>query len=148
MLSVRVSVQRTGRPSLRATQASTSSSVLSCFAPKPPPTSGLTTRTCAGSIPSVPAIPKRSWCGVCDGVQTVSRPSASKVATTERGSSGHGAIRGLTSVPETTTSQPSKSASSCSGEPERPATFVPASGKRSTSSFAASAVEATTGNGS
>ena len=66
------------------------------------------------------------------------RPSGPTSAAAERGSSGHGAIRWLTSVPETTTSQPSNSVSSCSAEPLRAATFVPASGKSSTSSFAAS----------
>ena len=138
MLSLRVSVQRTGRPSLRASQTTSTSSTLSIFAPKPPPTSGATTRICSGSSPSVPASTIRSWCGVCVESQAVRRPSSPTVAAAERGSSGHGAMRWLTSVPETTTSHPSKSFSSCSGEPERAATFVPASGKRSTSSFAAS----------
>ncbi len=148
MLSLRVSVQRTGRPSRRASQTISTSSALSIFAPKPPPTSGAITRTCAGSSPSVPASTMRSWCGVCVESQAVTRPSGPTSAAAERGSSGHGAIRWLTSVPETTTSQPSNSFSSCSGEPERQATFVPASGKSSTSSFAASCGLTTAGSGS
>ena len=48
MLSLRVSVQRTGPPSLRASQATSRSSVRPptdmIFAPKPPPTSGAITR--------------------------------------------------------------------------------------------------------
>ena len=87
----------------------------------------------------------RSWCGVCVESQAVSRPSGPSSAAHERGSSGHGAMRWLTSVPETTTSQSSNSFSSWSGEPERAATFVPASGKSSTSSFAASSGLTTVG---
>ena len=90
----------------------------------------------------------RSWCGVCVESHAVTRPSGPTSAAAERGSSGHGAMRWLTSVPETTASQPSNSFSSCSGEPERAATFVPASGKSSTSSFAASSGLTTTGSGS
>ena len=75
MLSLRVSVQRTGRPSLRASQTTSSSSALSIFAPKPPPTSGAITRTCSGSRPSMPASTMRSWWGVCVESQAVSRPS-------------------------------------------------------------------------
>ena len=48
MLSLRVSVQRTGLPSRRASQATSMSSTPSIFAPKPPPTSGLMTRTWSG----------------------------------------------------------------------------------------------------
>ena len=76
MLSLRVSVQRTGLPSWRASQTTSSSSTSSVFAPKPPPTSGAMTRTCRGSRPSVPASRIRSWCGVCVESQAVSRPSA------------------------------------------------------------------------
>ena len=53
----------------------------------------------------------RSWCGVCVESQAVSRPSAPTSAAAERASSGHGAMRWLTSVSETTTSQPSNSCS-------------------------------------
>ena len=66
------------------------------------------------------------------------RPSSPTSAAAERTSSGQPAMRWLTSVSETTTSQPSKSVSSCSGGPALPATFVPTSGKSSTSSFSAS----------
>ena len=148
MLSLRVSVQRTGLPSLRASQTTSSSSALSIFAPKPPPTSGAITRICSGSSPSMPASTMRSWCGVWVESQAVSRPSGPSSAADERGSSGHGAMRWLSTVPDTTTSQPSNSCSSWSGEPVWAATFVPASGKSSTSSFAASSGLTTAGSGS
>ncbi len=148
MLSLRVSVQRTGRPSLRASQAMRISSGLIIFAPKPPPTSGAITRTSAGSSPSIPASTIRSWCGVCVDSHAVRRPSSPTSAAADRGSSGHGAIRWLSIVPETTASQPSNSFSSCSGEPERAATFVPESGKSSVLSSAASSGLTTTGSGS
>ncbi len=138
MLSLRVSVQRTGLPSLHATRRAAVSSTLNVLAPKPPPTSGAITRIWSGSRPSVSASRIWSWCGVCVDSQAVSRPSGPSSAAHDRGSSGHGAMRWLSSVPETTTSQPSNSFSSWSGEPERAATFVPASGKSSVSSFAAS----------
>src|SRR5262245_60136982 len=155
MLSLRLSVQRTGRarlapasPRRRASQQTRISSTASILAPKPPPTSGAITRTCDGSRPSTPDRIIRSWCGVCVQSQAVSRPSSPTSAAADRGSSGHGAILWLTSVPETTASQPSKSLSSCSGEPERPATLVPTPGKSSTSSFAASSGVAAAGSAS
>ena len=53
MLSERVSTQRTGRSSLRASQATRISSGYGpILAPKPPPTSGATTRTWSASSPS------------------------------------------------------------------------------------------------
>jgi hypothetical protein len=132
MLSLRVSVQRVGLASSCASQATRISSVRpladKTFDPNPPPTSGATTRTCAASMPSMPAIASRSWCGVCVLSQIVSLPS-SNAAAVDRGSSGHGAIRWLTSVPETVTSQPSKRSSACAaGGWVRAATFVPAPG--------------------
>ena len=57
-------------------------------------------------------------------------------------------MRWLSISPETTASQPSNSFSSCSGEPDRAATFVPESGNSSTSSFAASSGLTATGSGS
>ncbi len=60
MLSLRVSVQRMGLPSLRASQTTSNSSALTIFEPKPPPTSGAITRTCSGSRPSTPASTIRS----------------------------------------------------------------------------------------
>ena len=52
MFSLRVSIQRTGRPTSRASQATrTSSGSAPTLAPKPPPTSGTRTRTCAASMP-------------------------------------------------------------------------------------------------
>ena len=65
MFSLRVSAQRTGRSSVRASQATRISSTPSILAPKPPPTSGATTRTSAGVEAEAPARPSRSWCGVC-----------------------------------------------------------------------------------
>ena len=152
MLSLRVSVQRVDRPSSRASHETMISSVRplddTIFAPNPPPTSGAITRTSDGSIPSIPAIASRSWCGVCVLSHTVSLPS-SNCAAVERGSSGHGAMRWLTSVPETVTSQPSKRSSAlAAGGCVRAATFVPAPGKRSVSSFSASSGSTTTGSGS
>ena len=76
------------------------------------------------------------------------RPSSPTSAAADRGSSGHGAIRWLTSVPDTTASQPSKRLSSKSGEPARAAMFEPTSGKSSVSSFAASSGVTTTGRAS
>ena len=78
----------------------------------------------------------------------MSRPSAPTSAAAERGSSGHGAIRWLTSAPDDDDVAAVEQASSCSAEPERTATFVPTSGKSSTSSFAASRGLTTTGSGS
>ena len=153
MLSLRVSVQRIGRPSSRASQQTRISSVRpledTIFAPKPPPTSGaIDAHLRSAPCPSIPAIASRSWCGVCVLSQTVSLPS-SNCAAIERGSSGHGAIRWLTSVPETVTSQPSKRSSAlAAGGCVRAATFVPASGKSSVSSFSASSGSTTTGSGS
>ena len=95
MLSLRVSVQRTGRSTRPASQTIRISSTLSSFAPKPPPTSGLMIRSCDGSSPSVPAIPSRSMCGACVVSQAVIRPSGAASAAAERGSSGHGAMRWL-----------------------------------------------------
>ena len=118
------------------------------FAPNPPPTSGATTRTSVASMPSIPAIASRSWCGVCVLSQMVSLPS-SNAAAVERGSSGQGANRWLSSDPETLTSQPSKRSSAlAAGGWVRAATFVPAPGKSSVSSFSASSGSITTGSGS
>ncbi len=117
------------------------------FAPKAPPTSGAMTRIWDGSSPSTPASASRSPCGACVQSQAVSLPS-SNVAAIERGSSGHGAIRWLRSVSETTTSQPSKRSSACAAGSVWAATFVPASGKSSVSSFSASCGSITTGSGS
>ena len=69
-------------------------------------------------------------------------------AAAERTSSGQAAMRWLTSVSETTTSQFSNSVGSWSMRPARPAMFVPTSGKSSSSSFAASFGSSRTGSGS
>jgi hypothetical protein len=55
MLSERVSVQRTGRPTFRANHGRIRSSGYNpILAPKPPPTSGAMTRTWAGWRPYMP----------------------------------------------------------------------------------------------
>ena len=52
------------------------------FAPKPPPTSGATTRTSLGlEAEDQPRGPWRSWCGVCVESHSVSRPSSPTAAT-------------------------------------------------------------------
>jgi hypothetical protein len=129
MLSLRVSVQRTGLPRWRASQTTiVSSAPKALFAPKPPPTSGAMTRNWPGSIPSVAARPKWSRCGTWVESHAVIRPSGPTSAAAERTSSGQAARRWLTSVSRTTTSQPSKSLGSWSERPARPATLVPISG--------------------
>jgi len=148
MFSERVSVHLTGRPSLRASHATSTASGSTIFAPKPPPTSGLTTRTSAGSRPSSPATTILPVCGVCDVAQSVSRPSSPITAAAERGSSGAATSRWLRSTSETTRSQPSNSPSSSSSAPPWFATFDPSSGKRRTSSFTASSIDRTAGSGS
>ncbi len=127
MFSLRVSVQCTGRPSSRASQPTITSSTFRPFAPKPPPTSGPTTRICVSSMPSSIDRPIRSWCGVCVESQIVSRPSSPGWASDERGSSGLAASRWLTSVPSTTTSQPSNRSGSAADGTFRHV-FVPISG--------------------
>ena len=145
--SLRVSIQRIGRPSLRATVATMTSSTARPLPPKPPPTSGAITRTFSASRPIAPARPSRSACGVWLDSHTVSRPS-SHTAVVARGSSGATARRWLTSVPSVTTSQPSKSSSSVIAGGLREATFVPTSSNSSVSSFSASRASVTAGSGS
>ena len=79
MCSLRVSVQRTGRPVARASQATRTSSTSSPLPPKPPPTSGATTRTWSGAMPRIAAKPSRSWWGVCVDSHTVRRPSSTEL---------------------------------------------------------------------
>ena len=148
MLSERVSVHLTGRPSARASHATSTASGSIIFAPNPPPMSGLTTRTWPGSSPSSPAATILPMCGVCEVAQSVRRPSSPTTAAAERGSSGAAASRWLTTTPETTRSQPSNSPSSGSSVPLRLATFDPTSGKSNTSSRTASSTERTAGSGS
>ena len=62
------------------------------LAPKPPPTSGATTRTAPGSSPTAPATASRASCAFWVLAHTVSRPSAQRAAAA-RTSSGTGATR-------------------------------------------------------
>ena len=148
MFSLRDSTQRMVRPVLRASQQMRMSSTLRPLAPKPPPTSGPTTRTSPGSMPRFMARPSRSWCGVCVESQAVSLPFSSTLAADARGSSGLAASRWLTRVPSTTTSQPANSSSSdCSGG-RLMQVLVPTSGNSSVSSFTASRGSVITGRSS
>ncbi len=128
--SLRVSVQRTGRPVRRAAQATASTSRSTpTLAPNPPPTSGVTTRIAPGSRPSTPARMNRLICAFCVLTHTVSLPSA-QLAATARPSIGTGASRWLTMSWRTTTSQPSNALSSAAA-PIATATFEPVPGKSS-----------------
>ena len=64
MCSERVSVHLTGRSSLRARARISASSPYTCsLAPKPPPTSGATTRILSSDMPSTPLSTKRAMWG-------------------------------------------------------------------------------------
>ena len=76
------------------------------------------------------------------------RPSESTSAAAERTSSGQPAMRWLTSVSGDDDVAALEERLVVVERPARPATFVPTSGKRRTSSFAASTRSTTTGNGS
>ena len=148
MLSERVSIQWSGRPSWRASQPiSTSSRELPFLAPKAPPTSPTTTRTRSGSRPSAPARLARSRWGAWVDAQKVSRPSSLQAAAAQRGSIGQAARRGWAMDSSTTTSQSSNSPGS-SPASSRMQVFVPASGKSRTWSVAASHGETTASSGS
>ncbi len=74
--SLRVSAQRAGRPSRRATQQTTAcSGSAPNLAPNAPPTSGVTIRSAACSMPSMPARAARVPCAPWFGIQAVSLPS-------------------------------------------------------------------------
>ena len=147
MLSERVSTQRTGRPSLRASQATmTSSGYEPILAPNPPPTSGAMTRTCSGARPRRAAMASLVPWAVCVLEYCSSRPSFHSAAAA-RTSSGQGATRWLTMRWRTTTSQPSKSDSSRPKASSK-VTLVPASGKSRTDWAADSSRFITTGRGS
>ena len=128
MFSLRVSVQRTGLPVARATQPTSTSSTAMPLAPKPPPTSGATTRTFSGSRPSSPPRTILSWCGVCELIHSVSRPSSPHCAALERGSIGHAASRWLTTLPLTTTSEDANRSGSVFWGGTWMQTFVPTPG--------------------
>ena len=106
--SLRVSAQRAGRPSSRATQQTTPcSGSAPNLAPNAPPTSGVMIRRMASSMPSMPASDERVPCAPWFGIHAVSRPSSPQDAAAARVSIGAGATRWLTIVRETTTSHPS-----------------------------------------
>ena len=150
MFSERVSLHRTGRPTCFASHAtSANSGSAPILAPKPPPTSGVITRSCSASMPSQPATSLRVSCAFCVEHQRVARPSSPHSAAAARVSSGDAASRWLTSSRVTTTSQPSKRFGSRSFSWSKPLeVLVPASGKSSTSSVAAALRSMTTGSGS
>ena len=93
--SERVSVHFTGRLSRRArTSARASSAYTLSFAPKPPPTSGATTRSLVSEMPQIAARMSRTKCGTCVEVWRVKPPpTASGVTTTARVSIGEGITR-------------------------------------------------------
>lgn len=93
--SERDSVHFTGRPRRRATASAIASSPYTwSFEPKPPPTSGATTRSLCSGIPVTMASITRRMCGICVAEYTVYSPdAASGVTTTERGSIALGMSR-------------------------------------------------------
>ena len=106
MCSLRPSVHLTGRPSFLArTTERTSSRLICSLAPKPPPTSGATTRMLFSEMPvSRASSTRRTW-GICVEVQMViSSLIPIGAATTERGSIGLGMSRWLMNRRLTTTS--------------------------------------------
>ena len=65
MCSERVSVHLTGRPSRLARASTSASSPYTCsLDPKPPPTSGATTRSLSSGMPTIPPRMKRAMCGI------------------------------------------------------------------------------------
>ena len=149
--SFRVSAQRAGRPSCRATQQTTAcSGSAPNLAPNAPPTSGVMIRRLDGSIASIAARTLRVSWAPWFGIQAVSRPSSPQAAAAARVSIGAGATRWLTMVRLTTTSQPSnRSGWSAAASPKVAVTFVPASGNsRPREPSAASAGSTTAGSGS
>src|ERR671922_1063119 len=111
MSSDRVAVHFTGRPSLRAHQQASTSSPYTCsLEPKPPPTSGATTRILSSVIPSWIERITRQMCGICVELQRVSLPSRHS-ASAARGSIAAPAVRWLTIRFSTTTSASRKAAS-------------------------------------
>ena len=145
--SLRVSVQRSARPVFLAAQTTMSASrSMPIFAPKPPPTSGTTTRIWSGVMPRTPHKMRRHTCAFCELCQTVSLPF-SKVAAVARPSIGRQASRWLTMSCSTTTSQASNGVSSTDTGLVS-ATLVPAAGNSRLSFLTAAAGPTTTGSGS
>ena len=106
MCSLRASVHLMGRPSFLArTRQSTSSRLICSLAPKPPPTSGATTRMLFSGMPVTSASSTLSTWGIWVEVQIVSSSLMPiGAATTERGSMGLGMRRWLMNRRVTTTS--------------------------------------------
>ena len=161
--SLRVSIQRAGRPRRRATHpTSTSSGLGLILGPNPPPTSGVITCTCSGSKPWALAMVARALCGAWLEIHCTSR-SPSHTAADPRPSRDTPATRWLTTRARTTTSQPSQNSSASSpapppGSDAPPAsahprswmllTLVPTSGNSTTSSPSAGSIPMTAGSGS
>ena len=84
MFSERLSTHFTGRPNRMAEAATTRySAPAPALAPNAPPTSGTTTRTCAGSSPRASAISPHTRCGICVAGWMVTRwPCPSSPGTT------------------------------------------------------------------
>ena len=147
MFSFRVSAQRAGRRSCRATQQTTAcSGSAPNLAPNAPPTSGVMIRRLDGSMASIaasaPRVPWAPWFGI----QAVSRPSSPQAAAAARVSIGAGATRWLMMVRLTTTSHPSnRSGRSADASPKVAVTFVPASGNSRLGGSSAAATMSTTG---
>ncbi len=150
MFSERVSIQRTGRESLRAAAATaTHSSWSPALAPNPPPTSRERRRTCFSSSPSISAIPSRAANACWLEAQTWRPlPSASGTARKACVSRGAGATRWFTKRALTTTSAPSRASGSAPKALPK-ARLVPRSGKRrGAPSSSASSGSTTWGRGS
>ena len=146
--SLRDSIQRTACPVCLAAQATAMASLSTAtLAPNPPPTSGVITRTVAGSSPRVPAMAPRASCAFWVLDQIVSR-SPVQAAAIARGSSGTGASRWFTIVRSSTTSQPSKLASSPSPAVPVPRMLLSVPGNSSVSPVRASSMPGTAGSGS
>ncbi len=127
-----------------------SSGYIPDLGPKPPPIGGVMTRTPPGGEYTCVRTPC-SMCGICDVAHCTRRPPSVQATAAERTSIGQAARRWLTRRCETTTSQPSNRSSVAAGIPiivESMHVFVPASGKRTTSSRSASSTATTTGSGS
>ena len=75
-----------GLPVCQVTKAGYISQTLVCFAPKPPPTRGLTTRIMDFGMPSALATLRRTWKTICVEETIVSRPKASLEHHAQKGS--------------------------------------------------------------
>ena len=147
--SLRVSVQRTGRPIRFEAQPSTvASGSAPIFAPNPPPTSGATTRIVSSPTPRPIAIWPRAIWAFCVDSQIVSLPSSPQAHAAPRTSSGAGASRWLITVCVTTASQPSKIESSNAAAPLTWTTLLSVPSKSSVSPASAASMEATASSGS